>query len=83
MASLVGWYWAEIRSAEATSGLKDAVSRLWHACTATFWEPKKHDPTSTVQDFYTEPFLLHLLAAMQRQLEASPRQVPRVTLALC
>lgn len=71
-------YWPPSQEDGQEKGrIRQALNELWKSCLATFWgqgstSGQKVGPLDADNEFYTESFLLQLLAEMQRQLEVSP-----------
>jgi len=77
MLNLVQWYWAPERTPETVTNSKTATINLWNLCLLTFWghqSPSNQDvgPADHDEEYHPESFLLYILTAMQRQLEAIP-----------
>ena len=75
MYSMAGFYWSGPLAVQL--GIRDALAKLWMACKQTFWcrqAPNGHwvGPREADDEFYADSFLLHLLTAIQSQLEAHP-----------
>ncbi|KAK5947496.1 hypothetical protein PMZ80_001647 [Knufia obscura] len=77
LVALLNWYWAPVRDAEAVAGLKIATTNLWNLCLNNFWGKQSQSsqdlgPIDNNEEYHPESFLLYLLTAIQRQLEAIP-----------
>lgn len=79
MFTLAGHYWISSQGVPTTAAFNGALSALWKACLEIFWGPNSRGrqtigPASENDEFFTESFLLHFLATVQKQLEASPAE---------
>lgn len=81
LAVVAAYYWEALnfKHEKRNALLAEHVTTLWTACLEIFWGPnaktsQKIGPANENDESYTESFLLHLLVAIQRQLEASPAE---------